>query len=418
MRVVLTSFGSTGDIYPLIALGKALQKAGHEAVYATAPLFQEDIEAAGLEYFRMPPDWEQGIFTEFMRALDRISHPLKQLRHIYREAMPFIPTLIDRLEEACEGADLVVGSYMFSYLRVVPESLGIPFAAFFFTHNFVPCTRFPPDPMPRLRGWPPFLTRPIYRFQWAVAEWLVDRTLNGVLQPILEDRNFPPMEDFLSHPADLALVGMSPILTRHRGIANHRIKPVGFIRWQAVEDPELEKELLAFTEGALVPVITFGSVAFDDVHGIMSRFLHRWPEGRKVILQRGWAGLSVELARPYIKIVDKMSHDQLFRHASCVIHHGGAGTTATVLSAGKPQIIIPHIADQPFFASEIKRLGVGVRVKKQRWPELLPRAVRTVTRRKRYKRKAQRLAWQIRREDGPGKAVELLERFVREHRGS
>ena len=50
MRVLLTSHGSTGDIYPMIRLGKALLAAGHEVKYATVTLFQQEIESAGMEY--------------------------------------------------------------------------------------------------------------------------------------------------------------------------------------------------------------------------------------------------------------------------------------------------------------------------------------------------------------------------------
>ena len=67
MRILLTSHGSIGDIYPVIAYGKALLEAGHTVTFASAPLYQQEILRAGLSYFHLPPDWEQEIFTEFMR---------------------------------------------------------------------------------------------------------------------------------------------------------------------------------------------------------------------------------------------------------------------------------------------------------------------------------------------------------------
>ncbi|MEM9227432.1 MAG: glycosyltransferase, partial [Verrucomicrobiota bacterium] len=71
MRVVLTSHGSTGDIYPMIAFGHALLQAGHEVKFATAPLYRQSIQDAGLDYIHLPPDWEKEIFIEFMRELNR-----------------------------------------------------------------------------------------------------------------------------------------------------------------------------------------------------------------------------------------------------------------------------------------------------------------------------------------------------------
>jgi len=71
MRVLLTSHGSTGDIYPLIGLGRALREAGHHVRYATAPLYQREIEKAGLEFVLMPPEWGPEIFADFMREINR-----------------------------------------------------------------------------------------------------------------------------------------------------------------------------------------------------------------------------------------------------------------------------------------------------------------------------------------------------------
>jgi len=104
MRVLLTSHGSTGDIYPLIGLGRALREAGHEVRYATAPLYQRDIEAAGLEFLCMPPDWGPELFAEFMRELNRCRHPLLQLIHIYCGALPFMGEVIRRMEVALRSA--------------------------------------------------------------------------------------------------------------------------------------------------------------------------------------------------------------------------------------------------------------------------------------------------------------------------
>src|SRR5690606_3375090 len=186
-------------------------------------------------------------------------------------------------------------------------------------------------------------------------------------------------------------------------------KFTGYLRWQAPLDEQMEQELQDFCQGEEVPVLTFGSVAFDNVHGLMSRFLHMWPVGKKLIIQSGWAGLSIELPRPEIKVVGKMSHDQLFRFASCVCHHGGAGTTASVLHSGKPQIIIPHIADQPYWARKIKELGCGAAVHKKHWPERLYQTVRKVESSSDMRQRAEKCADILKNENGPRTAVRLLE---------
>ena len=174
----------------------------------------------------------------------------------------------------------------------------------------------------------------------------------------------------------------------------------------------MQEELDLFLKGEKAPVINFGSVTFDSVHEKMRIFSKKWPKHKKIIIQTGWAGLSMEVSQPHIKVIGKISHDQLFKHASCVIHHGGAGTTASVLHAGVPQIIIPHIADQPFFASEIIRLGVGISISKERWPHRIAKAVKRIERSPKKQKKALEVAESLKAENGPETASIILENFV------
>ena len=83
MRVLLTSHGSTGDIYPVIRLGRALVDAGHSVRFATVNIFREEIEAAGIEFVYLPPDWDLSGFAEAMRDLTKAKNPLDLLRIIY-----------------------------------------------------------------------------------------------------------------------------------------------------------------------------------------------------------------------------------------------------------------------------------------------------------------------------------------------
>ena len=44
---------------------------------------------------------------------------------------------------------------------------------------------------------------------------------------------------------------------------------------------------------------------------------------------------------------------------AAVVHHGGAGTTTTAARAGAPQVVVPQIADQPYWAGRVAELGIG-----------------------------------------------------------
>ena len=204
-------------------------------------------------------------------------------------------------------------------------------------------------------------------------------------------------------------MSVSPGLFGGTRLWSERFKFSGYLRWQSPEDPQLKVQLDAFCAGELVPILTFGSVDFDDMKDVMARFTSHWPKEKKIIIQSGWAGLTIKNSDAKICLVPRVSHDQLFKYASMVIHHGGAGTTASVLHAGVPNIVIPHIGDQWFFASEIRRLGVGIEVKRRTWPEDIRKAVRTIEKSRNIRLLARDLAKQLSTENGPDNAVRILE---------
>ena len=411
MRVLLTSHGSTGDIYPVIAFAKALAQAGHSVTFASAPLFKREIQRANLDYLYVPPDWDQEIFTECMRKLHRARHPIRQLREIYRIALPFLGELIERIEEALESHDVLCGLYLFPHFRAVAERKGKPYVSIALCHNTIPSRDYPPELAPGLRGFPKSLQGAWNMGLWRLVNFAVDKSINLTIGDILKEKRLPLARDFIMKPANLVLVAVSPTFMANRGSMHQRFQFTGFLRWQAKACPAEENHIENFCQGEPVPVLTFGSVAFDNKDAIMRRFERNWPAGQKIIIQSGWSGLAEKIERPDILAVGKMSHDQLFGHASCVIHHGGAGTTASALSAGKPQVIIPHIADQPFWASQIERLGAGVVLAEKRWPENLPGAIRLVENHAGYQAKAREAQSIMAREDGARRAVHLLEAY-------
>ena len=412
MRVLVTSHGSTGDIYPMIRLGVALREAGHDVRYATTPYFRDEVERAALKFVSLPPNWDQTGFAEAMRELAASAHGIDLLERIYRETEPYLSEVVGRLLEEVETADLFVCSYVFGHMSKLARMKGVPSAVAIFAHNSVPSDRYPPEHTPRLLI-PVRWVRKFYnRTLWHFADKVVAARINAIIGEGLAEEGVPPVKSFFIPDADLALVTVSPNVFPPEKARHPQFVFPGYLRWQAEEDPALEADLQAFCAGQEVPVLTFGSINFDHARKIMYRFLDNWPVGKKIIVQRGWANLTIESPGGDQKVVGKVSHDQLFKFASVVIHHGGAGTTASVLHAGKPHVIIPHMGDQYFFAREVERLGVGRDLKRKNWPENLPTAVRKVEKSARMRRRAERLAAQLSEEDGPREAVRILEELV------
>lgn len=413
MRVLLTSHGSTGDIYPVIRLGRALVEAGHVVRFATVSLFREEIESAGITFVYLPPDWDQSGFAEAMRDLTKAKNPLDLMRIIYSESLPFLNEILDILEREMKTADVFVTSYVFANLCKLARKAGVPCAVATFAHNVVPSVSDPPEGLPRLLIAPAFIRRRWNRLLWRITDRVLCWQINRVVGETMERHGMGRSESFVLEPADRVLVAVSPELFQPKSLWSERFIFTGYMRWQSPEEPRLNAELDRFCQGERVPILTFGSVTFDGARKVMTRFMRNWPEGKKIIIQSGWAGLTVERPHSAMMRVDRVSHDQLFQYASMVIHHGGAGTTASVLHAGVPNIIIPHIGDQWFFASEVKRLGVGLEVKRKKWPEDLPKAVRTIEKSKKIQKRAMAVAAQLAQEDGPPSAVEALEALAR-----
>lgn len=59
--------------------------------------------------------------------------------------------------------------------------------------------------------------------------------------------------------------------------------------------------------------------------------------------------------------VGSLPHSWLFRQGYCVIHHGGFGTSASAILAGKPSIVIPHVLDQFLWANKVYELNAGMK---------------------------------------------------------
>lgn len=418
MRVLLTSHGSTGDIYPIIALSVALQKAGHDVRFATVPHYRTEIETAGIEFCPLCPDAEPANLSYWVGRLQKIRTPLYQLREIYVGAKSYLPEMIRRMDAAVQSADLFVSSYLFPMNKGIADRHHVPFATYAFAHNVVPSPDYPPSGFISTTWLPRRVRHPFNRWLWRVGDRVIDHVINTTIQEPLNAAGLPRIRRFFTEPAERVIVGVSEKLMRPPDAEiDPRFRFTGYCRWQAPVDPRLELELTAFCQGEKVPVITFGSMVYDDPGSIMGRLVRAWPLDRKLIVQRGWAQFPALADQPHIKVIEKVSHDQLFRHAAAVVHHGGAGTTASALHSGKPQLVVPHIADQFFFGREVERLGCGFRISKTRWPEQLPAAIDRLLTTSSYNQNAARVQRILSEENGPERAVGELEKFVAEARG-
>ncbi|HET9905636.1 MAG TPA: nucleotide disphospho-sugar-binding domain-containing protein, partial [Anaerolineales bacterium] len=124
----------------------------------------------------------------------------------------------------------------------------------------------------------------------------------------------------------------------------------------------------------------------------------------------GWGGLKASGVPKDIFMLESVPHDWLFPKVSAVAHHGGAGTTAAGLRAGKPTIVCPFVGDQPFWGGIVEQLGVGPKPIRQSrlTTESLAEAIGIATQNATMQRRAEELGSKIRSEDGVTRAVEIV----------
>jgi sterol 3beta-glucosyltransferase len=113
----------------------------------------------------------------------------------------------------------------------------------------------------------------------------------------------------------------------------------------------------------------------------------------------------------HVHVIDGAPHDRLFPLMSACVHHGGAGTTAAALRAGKPQVICPFFGDQPFWARQVEKLGAGPTALDVRslTANNLAKAIAAVVNTAGYTERAEGIGRSIWAEDGVKRAIAFLE---------
>ena len=129
--------------------------------------------------------------------------------------------------------------------------------------------------------------------------------------------------------------------------------------WILPDANPLSPELEAFLDAGEPPVyFGFGSNrATEDLSRVMIQTARAL--GRRAIVSRGWADLSLVDDEPDCLAVGEVNQQLLFKRVAAVVHHGGAGTTTAAAGAGAPQVVIPQHYDQHYWAHRIHHLGIG-----------------------------------------------------------
>lgn len=419
MRLTILALGSRGDVQPFVALGEALSQVGYQVRIATHSIFKEFVRQYDLDFAPVEGNPQAIVSGEQGRIwLESERNPLK-FASGFRELMgPVLRQAMRDGLQACQGAEaLVFGGPAYYIGYSLAKKLSIPYIQAYLqpvhpTGNF-PSALFPTS----IKGGQLF--NKLSHFLGGALFW-------QLLVPVVNDArrdylNLPPLSRMGPFPEMQreqrpVLYGFSPAVLPRPHDWGDWIHVTGY--WfldQADWTPPGDLEHF-LAQGQAPVYIGFGSMANRDperMAEIVLEALNR--TGQRGLLMTGWGGLSQADLPAHVFMLEAAPHSWLFPQMAAVMHHGGAGTTAAGLRAGKPSIIVPFFGDQGFWGDRIAALGVGPEPIGQR--ELsaarLSQAIEGVVQDAAMQDRARRLGERIRREDGRQVAVSIFHRILR-----
>lgn len=351
MRVLLSTYGSRGDVEPLAGLAVALQALGAEAV-VSAPGDQEFVELlarAGVELARafMP-------VRQWIDEAKRAQMPLPKL------AARMIPAQYDAIGAAAAGCDAIVSTGLFpstATAQCVAEKRGLHYEQVAFCPLSLPSHHHRPFPRP---GYPlpPEVTD--LRALWALNAQHMNALFGEAVNAQRASVGLPTIDNVRDHVfSDHPWLASDPVLWPWETTEFCDTVQTG--AWILPDKRPLPADLVAFLDAGAPPVyVGFGSIALQTTKDAAQVAIEAIrAQGRRVVMARGWADNAPIDDRNDCFLVGEVNQQALFRRVAAVVHHGGAGTTTTAARAGAPQVIVPQIVDQPYWAARVAALGIG-----------------------------------------------------------
>jgi UDP:flavonoid glycosyltransferase YjiC (YdhE family) len=365
MRIAMAVEGTRGDVHPLLALGEKLAARGHEIVVCAPPDFAADARARGFGFHAVGRALRETL-AEQAEAV--VKGGLRMLRVGNRYFAECLRAQFAALPDATSGAQLVIGAGLQMAAPSVAERHGVPYRYVAYAPLVFPSADYPPFmlPLPELPRW---VNRLLWAFAVAGYELFLGRHVNrgrGTL-------GLPPVRGLFRHLlTEAPLLAYEPELAPAPPELRGRGRLIGCLH--PVSGPALPPKLESFLASGPPPVyLGFGSMTDTDP-AATTRVLVEAVEraGCRALVSEGWAGLGWTPLPEGVLAIGTVSHARLFPRTAAVVHHGGAGTTATAARAGVPQIVVPHVFDQIYWGRRVAALGLG--------PPAIPRTQLTAER--------------------------------------
>lgn len=415
------TLGTRGDVQPYIALALGLRDSGHEVTIATCPNFENFVTGYDIPFRSLRFDIQEFLDSEQGRDLLK-GHPyrpaqvLKTLRIIKEKVMPMAKDLLEDTWQLCQDADALIFHPKITGGEHISELGRIPCISASTVPMFTPTSEFAMPGMPFV-DLGPVLNKWSYEL---ITLGLM--SYRGVMNEFRKNSlGLPPMNLFdtdrkrrWSNIPILYCFSSSLVPVQE----SSNVHATGYWFLDQHTDWRPSHGLVDFLNSGDSPVyFGFGSMPLPNPEETLDKIIESIRKtGIRAVIATGWSKMESRVSSDRIHFIDSAPHDWLFERVKAVVHHGGAGTTAAGLRAGKPTLICPVAVDQPFWGYMVHKRNVG--------PKPIPvshitvsnltAAIESITTDQKMITKAGALGQKIRDEDGVSKAVEIIEKTCRQ----
>jgi rhamnosyltransferase subunit B len=434
-RIVLTAFGSLGDIHPTMALALELQRRGHEAIIVTTEFYRAKIEAEGLGFHAANPKLPESASRELRRSLTASQKGQEKTASLLSNfRKPPLRVRYDNLLPIARECDLLI-SHPISYAApLVAGTLGMkwlstalaPISLWSYSAYHSPPSN--PSVVRRVR-------RVLSYLRWKrIKERATMRATLTLVAPVVElrkelglpDTGHPLFEGQHSPYGVLALFSKAfaspqpdwPARTHVCGACYYDKRGEFEGTAQEYTGAQLSPEIRAFLEAGEKPIIfTLGSsVAF-----VAGDFYEQSAQAARLTNRRALLLIGGEENRPrslphntdQIAAFEYAPYGELFPGAAAIVHAGGAGTIARVLESGAPSLVMPFANDQFNNAERLQRLGIARVIGRRKYTaRSAAHELSALLEEPEYTQRASKIAEQVRKDNGAKTAANVVENVL------
>ena len=351
MRVLLSTIGSRGDVQPLVALALQLRELDQQVRLCVPPDFRDWIAGLGFDVVPIGPE---------LRSTGKIdpNAPRPTPEQIRRMMEGTVAAQFDTITAAALGCDVIVGATALQIAaRSVAERMGIAYVFAAYCPCVLPSPHHAPPVLPML-GHVPNPSPNQYVELWDEDAQRSNATWGPLLDARRTSLGLAPVGDVRAHVlTERPWLAADPTLAPWPEPAGGAVFQTG--AWILPDERPLDPDLERFLDAGEPPVyFGFGSIRAPE--GLARAMIESARAlGRRAIVLRGWAELSLVDDTPDCIAIGEVNQQALFGRVAAVVHHGGAGTTTAAAMAGAPQVVIPQMYDQHYWARRVADLRIG-----------------------------------------------------------